>query len=96
MKLFVSGARFCSGTSKVGRDFEFGEIFVLSPVQNYSSEKFNVSLACGYESSSVNCTIDVLNQLNSLTNDFPMQLNFLTDTVLKNGQLQTIVTGIAK
>jgi hypothetical protein len=94
MKLFVLGARYCTGVSKVGKEFDFGEVNVLTPIEVFHSEKFNVQNAKGFEVTTLNCTREVINMIPDTVNKSAVELDFITDTVLRNGTLQTLIVGI--
>jgi hypothetical protein len=92
MKLNVIGKRFCTGTTKQGKQFDFGTVYVLEPLQDFKSPNFSTFSSSGFSVSEISCSKDVINQLPA--DGYPLQVDFILDNELKNGQLVPVIKGV--
>jgi len=92
MKILVVGSRYCVGNKKAGGSFEFSQVFAASPINNFQSENFSVVSSAGCEPVELNCTKEVVNQLQGIS--LPREVEFIVTNELRNGQLVPVLESV--
>lgn len=92
MNILVVGSRYCCGNKKTGGSFEFSQVFAASPINNFQSENFSVISSAGCEPVELNCTKEVVNQLQAF--NLPCEVTFIVTNELRNGQLVPLLESV--
>lgn len=95
MKAIVTGVQISTGIAKkTGKAFKIASVFVSQPIETISMENYQ-KRAIGYEQVEVPATDEGIAELLNLT-DLPCEVDLIMDSRVRNGKLESLISGIVK
>lgn len=92
MKVIAIGVKRMRGIGKdSGREYDFAQVEVLTPLKNTSSDKFTLT-GLGYETSKLDMRIEALAAFNDVK--FPANVDLLVEHEASRNGMKAIVTGL--